>query len=211
MSENQGYYDTDISVELLSSNSPLADYFYLQDLKQRKLFLDGEINQDTISDTVHHILQYNREDADILPEDRQPILLYVNSVGGEVGAGFELIDVITASKTPVYTVTFGYLYSMGFLIGLAGHKRFGSMHSTYLLHDGSQFLYNSGGKVADTMEFTRKLESRMKDYILQNTLISVEDYEAHYRSEWYFFADEAKEKGIIDAIIDIDCDIDEVI
>lgn len=211
MRDTNGYYDTDISVELLTANSPLTDYFYLQDLKQRKLFLEGEISQDSVSDIIHHIMQYNREDIDLDPDDRQPILLYITSNGGSVEAGFALIDVIAASKTPVYTVTFGYLYSMGFLIGLSGHKRFGSVHSTYLLHDGSQFLYNSGGKVADQMEFNRRLEERLRDFVLQNTMITKEEYEDHYRSEWYFFADEAKEKGIIDEIIDIDCEIDEVV
>lgn len=211
MRDNSGYYDTDISVELISENSPLQDYFYLQDLKQRKLFLDGEITSDSVSDIVHHILQYNREDYELLPQERHAIYLYINSNGGSVDAGFELIDVIQASKTPVFTITFGYLYSMGFLIGLAGHQRFGSENSTYLLHDGSQFLYNSGAKVADQMEFTRRLEQRIRDYVLNHTLITEQEYDAHYRSEWYFFADEAKKYGIIDHIIGKDATIYDVV
>lgn len=118
-----GYYDIEIDIEkALVEGGMVSEVFYLKDLKQRKLFLSEDVNQYTIGDIVKNILQYNREDYELKPEARKPILLYIASNGGEVDAGFELIDVILSSKTPVYTINLGYQYSMGFLIGLAGRS-----------------------------------------------------------------------------------------
>lgn len=208
MDKDNGYYDIEIDTE---NTVTLEEQFYLQDLKQRKLYLNGEIEQYGISDIVRHILQFNREDYGIAEEHRTPIILYVSSNGGEVDPGFELIDVIRASKTPVYTVNLGFQYSMGFLIGLAGHKRFATPNAKVLMHDGSQFVYNSGAKVQDQMEFQKKVEERVKQYILSRSKLTDEEYNSKLRVEWYLFADEAKEKGFLDYIIGVDCDINAII
>lgn len=204
----KGYYDIDIS----NIDFGLADeLFYLQDLRQRKLFLNFDVEQSGIFGIVKHILQFNKEDKDISPEKRQPILLYVTSNGGEVDSGFELIDVIMNSKTPVYTINLGYQYSMGFLIGLAGHKRFATANAKFLMHDGTNFVWDSGMKAQDRMEFSKKIESRIKKYVLSRSAVSEEEYDSNLRVEWYLFADEAKEKGFVDFIIGEDCDINEII
>lgn len=209
---NKGYYDIEIDFDkALIDGGMVEELFYLKDLKQRKLFLNMEIDQISVADIARHILQYNKEDVGIDPADRQPILLYVVSNGGEVDSGFELIDVIQSSKTPVYTINLGYQYSMGFLIGLAGHKRFATRNAKYLMHDGSNFVYNSGAKAQDQMEFNRKVEERVKQYILSRSNVTSEEYDSKLRVEWYLFADEAKEKGFVDCIIGVDCDIDAVI
>jgi ATP-dependent Clp protease protease subunit len=133
------------------------------------------------------------------------------SRGGEVDAGFELIDVIQNSKTPVYTINTGYQYSMGFLIGLAGHKRFATPNAKFLLHDGASYVYNSTTKVKDQMKFQEQEEERLKQYILSHSKITSEEYDANLRVEWYLYADVAKEKGFVDYIIGQDCDIDSVV
>jgi len=210
--KNKGYYDIEIDLDKALMDGGMVDeIFYLKDLKQRKLFLNSEIDQFTIADVAKHIMQYNREDFGIEPADRKPVLLYVVSNGGEVDSGFELIDVIQSSKTPIYTINLGYQYSMGFLIGLAGHKRFATRNAKYLMHDGSNFVYNSGAKAQDQMEFNRKVEERVKQYILSRSNVTSEEYDSKLRVEWYLFADEAKEKGFVDCIIGVDCDIDAVI
>lgn len=208
----KSYYDIEFDFEgIMLESGMVEEMFYLQDLKQRKLFLNENINQNSIHEIVKHILQYNCDDKNIAPEDRKPILLYVVSNGGAVDAGFELIDVIQNSKTPVYTINLGYQYSMGFLIGLAGHKRYASKNAKFLMHDGSNFVYDSGAKAQDRMRFDSRVEERTKDYILSRGNLTSEEYDAKFRVEWYMFANEAKERGFVDYIIGEDCDIDEVI
>ena len=211
MNKNMNYYDIEIDVEELLNGGMLEDVFYLKDLKQRKLFLETDIEQASVSGIVKHIMQFNKEDINLPPEERKPILLYITSQGGEVDAGFELIDAIENSKTPVYTINLGCQYSMGFLIGLSGHKRFATKNAKYLMHDGSNFIYNSGAKAQDQMEFQRKVEDNIKKYIISHSKLTPEEYDNKLRVEWYLFANEAKEKGFVDYIIGIDCDIDEII
>lgn len=208
----EGYYDIEINLDdSIAANSGIDDAFYLKDLQQRKLFLLNEVAQITVADIVHSIMQYNAEDKGIDPAERKPILLYISSPGGEVSAGFELIDVITSSKTPVYTINLGAWYSMAFLIGIAGHKRFATPYSKFLMHDGQDMVWDSGAKVQDRMEFQRRMEQRIKNYIISHSKITDEEYDSKYRVEWYLFADEAKEKGFCDYILGTDCDIDEVV
>lgn len=210
--QRKGYYDIEVSIEKsLIEGGMIDELFYLQDLKQRKLFLNADIDQFSVADIVKHIMQINKEDKGLEPHQRMPILLYVTSNGGEVDSGFELIDVIMNSKTPVYTINLGYQYSMGFLIGLSGHKRFATRNAKFLMHDGSNFVYNSGAKAQDQMEFNRKVESRIKQYVLSRSKVSEEEYDSKLRVEWYLFADEAKEKGFVDYIIGEDCDINEIV
>lgn len=210
--DSNSYYDIEFEFEeALLKGGLIEDVFYLRDLKQRKLFISTNICQETVDDAIRHIMQINREDMGVAREDRKPIILYVSSNGGDVDAGFALVDVILSSETPIYIVNQGYQYSMGFLIGLAGHKRFAMPHAKFLMHDGSQFIYNSGAKAQDQMEFNKKQEERIKQYVLSRTKITSEMYDSQMRKEWYMFADEAKALGVTDYIIGEDCTINEVV
>ncbi|MBQ2347667.1 MAG: ATP-dependent Clp protease proteolytic subunit [Clostridia bacterium] len=209
---NEIVLDLDSIRDILINDKYTADeLFYLRDLKQRKLFLSDGIDQSSVLSIVRNIMQFNADDKEIPAEERTPIILYLVSEGGEVDSGFELIDVIQSSKTPVYTVNLGYWYSMGFLIGIAGHKRFATKNSKILIHDGSTCVYNSGAKAQDQMRFQAKADERIKNYVLSRSKITSDDYDQQFRSEWYLFANEAKEKGFVDYIIGEDCEIDEVI
>lgn len=148
MKNTRGYFDIDAEYEalLVTDRSSLEEVMMVKDMQQRKIWLHDEIDIETVSGAIHNIYQYNREDADLPVEGRKPILLYIASNGGSVDAGFALIDAIQTSKTPVYTINTGYWYSMGFLIGLAGKKRFAMPNATFLMHDGSNFIWTSGSK-----------------------------------------------------------------
>ena len=212
MGTKRGYYDIEVAFEdAMVENGMIDGLFYLRDLKQRKLFLNEDVSSFSVAEIVKHIMQFNAEDRFTPVEERTPILLYVTSNGGEVDSGFELIDVIQSSKTPVYTINLGYQYSMGFLIGLAGHKRFAMPTAKYLMHDGSNFVFNSGAKAQDQMRFQQRVEGRIKQYVLSRSNVTSEEYDSNLRVEWYLFADEAKEKGFVDCIIGIDCELDEII
>lgn len=201
------YYELEIAAPL----SGLEEQLYLRDLKQRKLFLNTEICLDSTGDIARHILQINAEDRNIPREKRRPILLYICSPGGDVDSGFGLIDAIEASETPVYTINMGFEYSMAFLIGLSGHKRFAMRNAKFLMHDGSSFAYNSTSKLQDQMEFQKAAEHRIMEYVISHSSLSEEEYREKWRVEWYMFADEAKEHGFCDCIIGEDCALDEVV
>lgn len=211
MANTRGFFDIDITDVDLVKNWGVDEVFYLRNLQQRKIYLSDCIDEFVIDSVVKPILQYNAEDKELPVEERKPILLYCSSNGGDVDSGFEVVDVIRQSKTPVYTINLGYQYSMGFLIGIAGHKRYATKTAKFLMHDGSNFIYNSGAKAQDQMEFNKRIEERIKEYVLSMTKITSDKYDAQMRKEWYMFTDEAKKLGVTDFIIGEDCSLDDVI
>lgn len=188
------------------------DMYEVEELENRRLYINGEIDSDVINTIVYHIMRYNREDHRIAIIDRKPIRLYISSVGGSVVDGYALIDAISTSKTPVYTINQAYNYSMGFLIFLSGKKRFAMPNSTFLMHDGSSVTCDSTAKAKDRMEFeSNQVEKRTKEYIMSHTNINEKLYDEKYRVEWYMYPEEAKKNGVCDYIVGIDCDIDEIL
>ena len=188
------------------------DQFFLEDIENRRIFLYDDISSETIDHVVYHVLRYNRLDKDIPIDERKTIILYINSPGGSVTDGFAIIDCLLLSKTPIYTVNIATCYSMGFLIFLAGSKRFALPSSTYLCHDGGNFAYDSTAKLKDRMEFELgAMEEHTKEYVISRTNISSDLYDVNYRKEWYFYPDEAKKYGVVTDIVGIDCDINSII
>lgn len=213
MKKEKGYFDIDADFDALVDlgRSSIEEVLLVKDMQQRKMWLNDGIDITTVAGIIHNIYQYNSEDNGIPVEKRKPILLYLSSNGGDIDAGFALIDAIQTSKTPVYTINTGYQYSMGFLIGLAGAKRFAMPNATFLMHDGSNFIWTSGSKAQDQAEFNRRVEARVKQYILDHSQLTAKEYDKKQRVEWYLFANEAKEKGFVDQIIGVDCDIDSIV
>lgn len=188
------------------------DKFDIEDNEGRRIYLNCEVDEGVVDGAVYHILRYNRLDKDIPVEDRKPIIIYINSPGGSVSDGYSLIDAIRISKTPVYTVNLALCASMGFLIFIAGHKRYAMPHAEFLMHDGSTMGYDSTAKMRDRMEFeTVELEKETRKYIMSRTKIDEALYDAKYRCEWYFLPKTAKEIGATDYILGEDCSIDEII
>lgn len=189
-----------------------GDEFDQEDLEGRRLYINTEVDSCIIDTIVYHVMRFNREDKELPIEERKPIYLYINTPGGSVSDGYALIDAIITSKTPVYTINQGIAMSMGFLIFIAGHKRFAMPHSEFLMHDGSVFSWDSTAKAKDRLDFeTNKLEKMTKDFIIEHTKIDEKLYESVYRKEWYLLPDDAKEYGIVDSIVGVDCEIDEVV
>lgn len=189
-----------------------SEIYELSDLKERRLYLNAEVDEAVFDTLVYNIMRYNAQDKGIPVEDRKPIFLFINSPGGSVSDGYGLIDAIVQSKTPVYTVNQAMCASMAFLIFIAGDKRYTMPHSEFLMHDGSGFCMDSTAKLKDRLEFeTNQLERMTKNYILERTNISEELYNKRYRMEWYFLPEEAKDLGVATHIIGVDCDIDEIV
>lgn len=203
----------DIDKEIRHSyNYSYADKFDIEDNDERRIYLNCEIDENTVDSAVYHILRYNRLDKDVPIEERTPIKVYINSPGGSVSDGYALIDAISLSKTPVHTINLALAASMGFLIFIAGHKRYCMPHAEFLMHDGLTMGFDSTAKMRDRMEFeTVELEKETRKYIMGRTHIDENLYNDKYRCEWYFLPNKAKEIGATDYIIGEDCDLDEII
>ena len=98
-----------IKEESVRLNCTLPELAFLEEAKRRRLYLSGTISSLDCSDDeydtnitpvaslVKKIFDYNREDRDLLLEERKPIILYINSPGGELAEGFSLVSAIELS------------------------------------------------------------------------------------------------------------------
>ena len=195
-----------------SFNYTLLDSFEMEDIDDRRLYINDNIDNDVITSIGYHIMRYNRLDKGIDVKERKPIMLYLNTHGGDLYAGNSLISLIKSSKTPIYTVNLGLCFSMGFLIFLAGKKKYSMDNGIFLLHDGGNGDANSTAKVFDKIEFEKNvIEKKIKEYVVENTAITSKMYDKNYRREWYMDVDKAKELNVVDYIVGEDCDIDEIL
>lgn len=194
-------------------NLCVEDTFTIEDLENRRLYINDSIDAEVIESIVYHIMRYNAIDKDVPVEERKPIRLFLNTPGGSVVDGYGLIDAIITSKTPVWTINQAMCASMGFLIFIAGDKRFSMPHAEFLMHDGSTAGWDSTAKMKDRMDFElNELENMTRQYILSRTKITEDMYKEKYRVEWYFLPEYAKEIGVTDYIIgEDDCDIDMIV
>lgn len=188
------------------------EYLPVTEAKKRRFYLTGEIHvYEDASDTskdyygsvdfiIKEIIKINCEDMG--RKECAPILIFIDSCGGDVSAGFSLIDTIEASRTPVYTINMGRWESAGFYIGIAGDKRYSFKSSRFLLHEGTLGVEYSVGKVEDTVDFFRKFDREItRKHILAHSNFSEEDFDKRIRLENYFLAEQALEYGFIDEII----------
>lgn len=170
----------------------------------RTIYLTEEITTLNSTEIIQKILFYNKIDSieGIDPEFRSPIKLYINTPGGDIQEVFNIISTIKASKTPVYTITYGCGYSGGFFIGICGHKRFGFMNSSYLFHEGMAIDGGDAHKFLQHVDYYKFQLKRIKNIVIENTKITSEEYDVRHKDDWFLTPSEALHYGVIDEILE---------
>lgn len=168
----------------------------------RALYLTSEITHEHAIAFSDAILFWNEMDnmEEIPTEEREPIKIYINTPGGDLDATFSIIDSITLSKTPVWTITVGSGDSGGFFVGIAGHKRIGYPHSSYLFHEGSCQNGADAHKFLQNAKFYEKRLSLLKSVVLKHTKLTADEYKKHRKDDLWLTAQDALKYGIIDEI-----------
>ena len=180
-----------------ASPGALDDQVYARLLRERIIFLTGEVRDEMANAICAQILLLAAEDAE------KDIYLYINSPGGSVTAGMAIYDTMQYVKNDIATVGMGMAASMGQFLLTAGApgKRYALPHSRILMH---QPLGGIGGTATDIriqaeqMAATKKI---MAQIIAQHTGQSVEQITIDSDRDNWFTADEAKEYGFVDQVV----------
>ena len=170
---------------------------YSRLLKDRIVFLDGEINDLTADLVVAQLLFLESQD----PE--RDISLYINSPGGVVTAGLAIYDTIKYIKPDVQTICIGQAASMAAVIlaGGAKGKRFALPSGRVMMH---QPWGGAEGQAKDINIQAReilRLKKMLTEYIAKDTGKSVETVAADLERDNFMSASEAKEYGIVDKVM----------
>ena len=190
------------SIMIPDQNSPDPDcvsYYVLE--KERMFYLDFDIDE-SLTALHRMILRWNLEDTGKPVEERKPIKLFVMSYGGSIDYCYSLIDWIKASNTPVWTIDIGVAASAGGLIFISGHKRFMTKTARVLIHEGSAEMAGDAQKIMDATDSYKKALKKMKEFIAENTGITMKELMKKRSNDWELDATYCLEHNVCDAVID---------
>ena len=182
-----------------------VEYNYWTGRKQRCFYIDYELEDDyQCVELMKTIIQMNFEEKDIPEEELEPIRLFLFSYGGDLSQATALCDVIEASRIPIITVCMGVAMSAGFLIFLAGKRRYAFKQSTLLVHQGSAAFSGSASEIEEAQKNYKKTLDKMKDYIVSHTDIDEKLFKKNQSKDWYIEGEDISKLNIATVITSFD-------
>ena len=171
---------------------------YSRLLKERIIFLSGEVNDVMADLIVAQLLFLESEDPD------KDIQIYINSPGGSVSAGFAIYDTMQYIKPHVSTICVGLAASMGAFLLLAGEKgkRYALPNADIMIH---QPLGGAQGQASDIKIHAEKIlktRERLNRILSERTGQDYERIDRDTDRDFYMTADEAVDYGLIDKVVE---------
>lgn len=177
-------------------------YTYWKAREDRTFYIDYEIDEMySLVELGKVIIQMNMEEKDIPKDELKPIYLWVHSYGGDIEQANFFCDLCMSSRIPIITIAMGAAMSAGFLIMLAGHKRYAFKHSQLLVHTGSGTLSGTAEQIEEAQKNYKKQINEMKEYILSRTEIDEKTFNKNKSKDWYLKSDELIKFKVVDKLI----------
>ena len=171
---------------------------YSRLLRERIIFLPGEIDDELANIVVAQLLHLEADDPD------KDIAIYVNSPGGSVYAGLAIYDTMQFVKPDVQTICVGIAMSMGAVILAGGTKgkRMSLPNSRILIHQPSGGFQGQAADIEIHAEEILNIRRRLDEIFAEHTGQSVEQVNKDMDRDRYMKPDEAVEYGLIDRVIE---------
>ncbi len=170
---------------------------YSRLLKDRIVFLSGEIEDDMANLVVAQLIFLEAEDPD------KDIFLYINSPGGSVTAGMAIFDTMQHIKCDVSTICIGMAASMAAFLLAAGAKGKRKLlpNSEVMIHQPSGGTRGQATDIAIHAEHIIKTKKKINAILAERTGQSIEKIEADTERDNFMSAEEALSYGLVDEII----------
>jgi len=174
---------------------------YSRLLKDRIIFLGGAIDDDVSNLIVAQLLFLEAED----PE--KDINLYINSPGGSITAGMAIYDTMQLIRSDVRTICVGMAASMGAFLLTSGAKgkRVALPNSEVLIHQPLIGGHGISGQATEIEIHARQLlrtKAKMNKILSEKTGQPLEKIEKDTERDYYMTAEEAKEYGLVDQVLE---------
>ena len=171
---------------------------YSRLLKDRILFISGEIDSHMADVVIAQLLFLNSEDKD------KDISIYINSPGGSVTAGLAIFDTMRHINAPVSTICVGQAASMGAFLLSAGEKgkRFALPNSEIRIHQPLGGVSGQAEDIKIHAENILKIRSKLNKILAENTGQPILIIEKDTDRDNFMTAQEAAEYGIVDMVIE---------
>ncbi|HOS12826.1 MAG TPA: ATP-dependent Clp endopeptidase proteolytic subunit ClpP [Candidatus Pacearchaeota archaeon] len=180
-----------------SQSGERAYDIYSKLLKERIVFLTGQFNDAMANSIVAQLLYLASKDP------KKDIQLYINSPGGSVTAGLAIYDTMQYIKPDVSTVSIGLSASMGAMILAAGAKgkRYALPNAEILLHQVMGGARGQASEIEITAKQIIRIKEEMNKILSKHTGQSLAKISKDTDRDFYLSAEEAKEYGVIDEVI----------
>lgn len=166
-------------------------------LKERIIFIDGEINDAMADLVVAQILFLESENAD------KDISMYINSPGGSVTAGLAIYDTMQYVKCDIQTICLGQAASMAAILLAGGTK--GKRHalpsSRVMIHQPRGGIQGQESDISILTKEIIRLKKLSIDYLAHHTGKSCEEIAKDMERDLFMSAQDAKEYGIVDKVM----------
>jgi ATP-dependent Clp protease protease subunit len=181
-----------------SSKGERAYDIYSRLLKERIIFLTGQINDNVASLVTAQLLFLEAEDP------KKEIYLYINSPGGLVTAGLGIYDTMQYVKPEISTLCIGQAASMGSFLLAAGAKgkRFSLPNSRIMVHQPSAGFQGQATDIEIHAKEVLSLKKRLNEIYSKHTGKTVEEVKSALERDNFMTADVAKSFGIIDEVVE---------
>ncbi len=176
----------------------LDDSIFNRLLAERIIFLGTQVDDDIANRICAQLLLLTADD----PE--RDIFLYINSPGGSVSAGLAIYDTMQFVQNDVATVAMGMAASMGQFLLCAGAKgkRYSLPHARIMMHQPSGGIGGSAADIAIQAENMLWTKKTLQQRIAEHTGQSFETIERDSDRDRWFTADEAKDYGFVDHVVE---------
>ena len=180
-----------------SSKGERAYDIYSRLLKERIIFLTGQINDNVASLVTAQLLFLEAEDP------KKEIFLYINSPGGLVTAGLGIYDTMQYIKPDISTLCIGQAASMGSFLLAAGTKgkRFSLPNSRIMVHQPSAGFQGQATDIEIHANEVLSLKKRLNEIYSKHTGKSVEEIKSALERDNFMTAETAKSFGLIDEVV----------
>ena len=181
-----------------SSKGERAYDIYSRLLKERIIFLTGQINDNIASLVTAQLLFLEAEDP------KKEIYLYINSPGGLVTAGLGIYDTMQYVKPDISTLCIGQAASMGSFLLAAGTKgkRFSLPNSRIMVHQPSAGFQGQATDIEIHANEVLSLKKRLNEIYSKHTGKSVDEIKSALERDNFMTADTAKSFGLIDSVVE---------
>jgi ATP-dependent Clp protease, protease subunit len=171
---------------------------YSRLLRERIVFLVGPVNDQTANIVVAQMLFLESENPD------KEIFLYINSPGGSVSAGLSIYDTMQFIKPDVSTLCMGMAASMGAFLMAAGTKgkRLALPNSRIMIHQPSGGAQGQATDIEIQAREILRLRETLNQILSERTGQSLDKIKADSERDYFMSAQEAKEYGLIDQVIE---------
>ena len=162
----------------------------------RVVYLNTDVNQQSSKAVIDKLKKLENESD-------KPIWLLINSPGGEIFSGGQIVSQVEASKAPVYTVCTGMCASMAAMLHSYGKKRYALDRALLMYHPAAGGTQGQIPNMISLLNTIQRFVDKMNANVINRSKVSKEEYDTLVAYEFWIDSEDAFNKGLLDGVVNL--------